>query len=554
MKINRQFLIFISLLILAYFTVSIVFPGSWSLPALRHKNFIYGLDLRGGARLIYEADLSHITPDRRKIALEGVRDIIMRRVNGVGVSEPRIFIEGGQNNPHLVVELPGVKNLDEALKRIGETPVLQFLERTPASDLTPQKKAEIEQYNQKAQQKAENVLKKVQAGGNFANLAKEYSEDSGSASKGGDLGWFKKGAMVKPFEDAVFSLKVGEVTKKLVQTQYGYHIIKKTGEKPDGEIRASHILIMTKNAAQALPAWKNTEMSGRYLEDAQVKLNPTTNEPEVQLVFNKEGKKIFAQVTGRNVKKPLAIFLDGKAIIDTNGDGKITNEDLYAPIVQERIDSGKAVISGQMNLAQAKLIAQRLRSGALPVPIKLISQNEVGPTLGKISLVKSLKASMIGFLVIIVFMILFYRWSGFLASLALLLFALILLSLFKLIPVTLTLAGIAGAALSVGMAVDANILVFERMREEIRSGKSLLSSIQVGFQRAWPSIRDGNMTTLLVALIMFLFGTSFIKGFAVTLSLGVLTSLFSALIVTRTLMALTAKSRLEKFKHIWTRK
>ena len=554
MKINRQFLIFISLLILAYFTASIVFPGSWSLPALRHKNFVYGLDLRGGARLIYEADLSHIAPDRRKAALEGVRDIIMRRVNGVGVSEPRIFIEGGQNNPHLVVELPGVKNLDEALKRIGETPVLQFLERTSASDLSPQQKADIENFNKKAQQKAEDILRQVQAGGNFSDLAKKYSEDPGSASKGGDLGWFKKGAMVKPFEDAVFHLKVGEITQKLVKTQYGYHIIKKTGEKPDGEVRASHILIKTKDINQSLPAWKNTEMSGRYLEDAQVKLDPTTNEPEVQLVFNKEGKKIFAQVTGRNVKKPLAIFLDGKAIIDTNGDGEINNEDLYAPIVQEKIDSGKAVISGNMNLAQAKLIAQRLRSGALPVPIKLISQNEVGPTLGKISLVKSLKASLIGFLAIIVFMILFYRWSGFLASLALLLFSLILLSLFKLIPVTLTLAGIAGAALSIGMAVDANILVFERMREEVRSGKSLLSSINVGFQRAWPSIRDGNMTTLLVALIMFLFGTSFIKGFAVTLSLGVLTSLFSALVVTRTLMLLTAKGKLENFKRIWTRK
>ena len=554
MKINRQFLIFISLLILAYFTASIVFPGSWSLPVFRHKGFVYGLDLRGGARLIYQADLSHIAPARRKTALEGVRDIIMRRVNGMGVSEPRIFIESGQSSPHLVVELPGVKNLDEALKKIGETPVLQFFERTSPNDLSPQEKAEIEQYNTKAKEKAESILKKVLAGGNFADLAKKYSEDPGSAAKGGDLGWFKKGVMVKPFEDAVSHLKVGEVTKQLVKTQYGYHIIKKTGEKPDGEMRASHILIKTKSAAQVLPAWKNTEMSGRYLEDAQVKLNPTTNEPEVQLTFNKEGKKIFAQVTGRNVGKPLAIFLDGKAITDTNGDGKITKDDLYAPVVQEKIDSGKAVITGNMTLKQAKLIAQRLRSGALPVPIKLISQNEVGPTLGKVSLDKSLKAGLIGFLAVIIFMILFYRWPGFLASLALSLFALILLSLFKLIPVTLTLAGIAGAALSVGMAVDANILVFERMREEILSGKSLLTAIQVGFQRAWPSIRDGNATTLLVAFIMFLLGTSFIKGFAVTLSLGVLTSLFSALIVTRTLMLITAIGKLKNLKHLWIRK
>jgi len=151
-------------------------------------------------------------------------------------------------------------------------------------------------------------------------------------------------------------------------------------------------------------------------------------------------------------------------------------------------------------------------------------------------------------------MIIFYRWPGFLASLALIFFAMIMLSLVKMIPVTLTLAGIAGAALSVGMAVDANILIFERMREEIKTGKNIIAAIETGFKRAWPSIRDGNATTLLVAVIMFFFGTSFVKGFAVTLSLGVLTSLFSALVVTHTLMLLGAKTKLVKFKNIWTRR
>ena len=554
MKISKQFWIAILLLVLLYFSVSIVFPGSWSLPVLRHREFVYGLDLKGGARLVYQADLTNIAPSQRKSALAGVRDIIMRRVNTIGVAEPRIFTESGQESSHLVVELPGVKNLDEALRRIGETPVLQFKERTSADDLTAQQKTALEDYNLKAKEKAEKILKQIQEGADFAKLAKQYSEDPGSASKGGDLGWFKKGAMVKEFEKAAFSLKKGEVTKNLVKTQYGYHIIKKTDEKADGEIRASHILIRTKKAEDYLPAWKDTEISGRYLVDARVNLNPTSNEPEVELVFNNEGKKLFAQVTARNVKKPLAIFLDGLSIIDTNGDGKITEQDLYAPIVQEKIDSGKAVITGNMTLAQAKTIARRLKSGALPVPIKLLSQNEVGPTLGQISLTKSLKAAAIGFLAIVVFMILFYRWPGILASLALGLFALILLSLFKMIPVTLTLAGIAGAALSVGMAVDANILIFERMREEIKEGKSIPSAIQTGLQRAWPSIRDGNMTTLLVAVIMFFLGTSFVKGFAVTLSLGVLVSLFSALVVTHYLMLWSAKTRLSKLRSIWARK
>ena len=554
MKLKRPFIVIIFLLILAYFAVSIVYPGKWSLPGLRHKEFVYGLDLSGGARLIYEADLSNIPAAQKKTALEGARDVIMRRVNGIGVAEPRIFIESGQANPHLVVELPGVKNLDEALERIGETPVLEFRERTLASDITPQQTVALESYNQDAQKRAEDILKQIQNGADFATLAQEYSEDPGSASQGGDLDWFKKGAMVKEFEEAAFSLQKGEVTSQLVKTQYGYHIIKKIDERSDEEIRASHILIKTRQAEDYLSPWKNTEINGRYLVDAQVQLDPANNTPQVQLTFNSQGEKLFAQVTERNVQKPLAIFLDGLSIIDTNGDGEITDKDLYAPVVQEKIPSGKAVISGNMTLDQAKTIAKRLKSGALPVPIHLISQNQVGPTLGKISLDESLKASLIGFLAIVLFMIIFYRWPGFLASLALIFFAMIMLSLVKMIPVTLTLAGIAGAALSVGMAVDANILIFERMREEIKTGKNIIAAIETGFKRAWPSIRDGNATTLLVAVIMFFFGTSFVKGFAVTLSLGVLTSLFSALVVTHTLMLLGAKTKLVKFKNIWTRR
>lgn len=554
MKINRQFLISIFLLVLVYFAASIIYPGKWSLPGLRHKQFVYGLDLSGGARLIYEADLANIDPAQKTIALEGVRDVIMRRVNGIGVAEPRIFIESGQANPHLVVELPGVKNLDEALQKIGETPVLEFQEKTSASDLTAQQVADLAKYNQDTQKKAEDILKQIQGGADFATLAQEYSEDSGSASNGGDLGWFVKGAMVQEFEDAVFSLQKGELDNQLVQTQYGYHIIKKIDENSDGEVQASHILITTRQEEDYLSPWKNTEITGRYLVDAQIKLDPTTNEPQVELTFNDQGAKLFAQVTARNIKQPLAIFLDGQSIVDTNGDGQITDQDIYAPIVQVTIADGKAVISGNMTVDQAKIIAKRLRSGALPVPIHLISQDQVGPTLGKLSLVASLKASIIGFLTIVLFMIIFYRWPGFLASLALIFFVAIMLSLFKTIPITLTLAGIAGAALSVGMAVDANILIFERMREEIKKGKGIALALETGVKRAWPSIRDGNATTILVAFIMFTFGTSFIKGFAVTLSLGVLTSLFSALVVTHTLMLLGTKTKLVKFKNIWTRK
>jgi protein-export membrane protein SecD len=551
--LNRQRLIILFLFFLTYLTVSIVYPGPWSFPAFRQRDFVYGLDLKGGAKLIYEADLSEIEVGQEEGALEGVRDIINQRVNTLGVAEPRIFIEGGQEQPHLVVELPGVKNFEEALEKIGATPVLEFKERTSETDLTAEQGEALTSYNTEAEERALTVLQKAQAGDDFSELAKEYSEDPGSAEKGGDLNWFQEGAMVEEFEEAVFALEVGEITDQLVETSYGYHIIKKTDEREE-EIRASHILIRTKTAADYLPLWKKTEVDGRYLADAQVLINQVSSEPQVELIFNDEGQELFAQVTARNVNQPLAIFLDGQSIIDTNGDGRITEADIYAPIVQEKIEGGQAVISGSMEIEEAKVLAKRLRSGALPVPISLISQNEVGPTLGRISLDESLKAAFIGLLAVVVFMILFYRWPGFLASLALSLFVLIMLSLFKLIPVTLTLAGIAGAVLSIGMAVDANILVFERMKEGRREGESLMTAIETGFQRAWPSIRDGNATTLLVAAIMFFLGTDFIKGFAVTLSLGVLTSLFSALVVTRTLMLASAKTKLKKLSIIWSKK
>jgi len=239
-------------------------------------------------------------------------------------------------------------------------------------------------------------------------------------------------------------------------------------------------------------------------------------------------------LTSRNIGKQLAIYIDQMLI--------------SAPVVQEKISGGKAQISGKFTVDEAKELARNLSAGALPVPITLVSQQLVGPTLGKISLEKSLKAGIIGFLAIILFLVLFYRLPGILASLALAIYIGLLLSLFKLIPVTLTLAGIGGFILSVGMAIDANILIFSRMREELREKKTFAQSLEQGFSRAWPSIRDGNLTTLLVVLILFGFGTSFIKGFALTLSLGILISMFSAIFITKNFLKFFEGTKLEKIK------
>ncbi|PJA02391.1 protein translocase subunit SecD [bacterium (Candidatus Gribaldobacteria) CG_4_10_14_0_2_um_filter_36_18] len=421
------------------------------LPHFPEVSFKLGLDLQGGSHLVYEADLSKIEAEERNEAMQGLRDVIERRVNLFGVGEPMVRIQEQVEHKRLVVELPGVKNIEEAIGAIGKTPYLEFKEERP-------------------EEERDEILAK-------------YEQFEG-----------------KSFEE--------------VQ------------EIPDWQ------LILKED-----PYFKSTKLTGQYLKKAELGFDQTTFEPEVFLEFNEEGKDIFKELTSLNVGKHLAIYIDESLI--------------SAPVVKEAITDGKARITGRFTIEEAKSLARNLNAGALPVPIKLISQKTVGPVLGKISLEKSLKAGLIGFLMVILFMIGFYRGPGILSSLALMIYAGIILSLFKLIPVTLTLAGIGGVVLSVGMAVDANVLIFERMREERRVGRSFQRAIEIGFSRAWPSIRDGNLTTLLVALIMFFCGSSFIKGFAVTLSLGVLVSMFSAVFVTRTFLRSFIGTRLEKIKFLW---
>ncbi len=356
--------------------------------------------------------------------MQGLRDVIERRVNLFGVAEPIVRVQEVKGSSRLVVELPGVKDVNQAIEMIGKTPYLEFKEERP---------------------------------------------------------------------------------------------------EPEGEEDLY---------------FEPTRLTGQYLKGAILDFNQTTLEPHVNLEFNEEGTEIFRELTQKNIGKRLAIYIDNVLI--------------SAPVVREAISGGKAQITGSFTIEEAKELARNLNAGALPVPINLISQTTVGPTLGSISLQKSLKAGMFGFLAVVLFMICFYRIPGVFAALSLLIYAGILLSLFKFIPVTLTLAGIGGAILSVGIAVDANVLIFERMKEEKKTGESFSRSVETGFSRAWPSIRDSNLTTLLVAAIMFSFGTSFVKGFALTLSLGILTSMFSALFITRTFLRSFAGSALERVKWLWS--
>ncbi len=610
-------------------------PRSWDIP------FRLGLDLQGGTHLVYVADMSDIPSSEQDDSIAGVRDVIERRVNAFGVSEPLVQTNKAGDEWRLIVDLAGVSDISEAIRLIGETPILEFKEQNdePPRALTEEEQAQLDEYNAAAETKAEDVLSQARSGGdfdalageysedaltkdqggrlenvredgyysalvaaiedsgvaegtvlpnlvetdgsfhivrfdgksdgdekdveashilvcwsgatrcsserskeeaasivndllgratpdNFAELAKENSDDAGSGAVGGSLGFFSRGMMVQDFEDAAFGMAVGEISGP-IESEFGYHIIYKTDERIKPVYQLAHIEIVKQTAADYVPPsdeWKNTELSGKQLQRSLVTFHPQTGEPEVTLEFNDEGKELFGQITERNVGKPVAIFLDG--------------EPISVPTVNEPILGGSAVISGSFNIAEAKLLARRLNAGALPVPIHLETQQSVGATLGNESLTRSLQAGLIGFLIVALFMLLYYRLPGLVAIAALTVYTTVNLALYKLIPVTLSLSGIAGLILSVGMAVDANILIFERLKEELRRGRTLQSAIDEGFRRAWLSIRDSNLTTLISCTILFYTSSSLIKGFALTLGIGVLVSMFSAITVSRTLLRL----------------
>ncbi|MBI4837274.1 MAG: protein translocase subunit SecD [Candidatus Portnoybacteria bacterium] len=410
-----------------------------NIPQFFNLPFKLGLDLRGGTHLIYEADLSRIGVGKPDEAMAGVRDVIERRVNLFGVTEPVVQTEKVGNHHRLIVELAGVKDVNEAIKMIGETPSLDFREA-----------------------RSEDETNKI--------LAAQKAGDSAALS-----------------EDPYFG--------------------------------------------------SPTELTGKYLTKSQVELDPNTGRPGISLEFNGDGANLFEQITGRNVGKRLAIYLDGTPI--------------SAPVVQEAISGGQARITGDFTIDEAKTLVQRLNAGALPVPIKLINQQTVGASLGESSLEQSLRAGLVGLLAVALFMISWYRWPGFVSVVALLIYILVVLAIFKLISVTLTLAGIAGFILSVGMAVDANILIFERTKEELRTGKSLVGAVEEGFKRAWTSIRDSNISSLITCAILFWLGTSIIKGFALTLAIGILISMFSAITVTRTFLLWFVSGKFEKWEWMW---
>ncbi len=530
-KIRNQFL---GVLALGVFCGLIAYPqvmkfwpkGFEKLDALKVN---LGLDLQGGIHLEYKADVSGIPESKVSDALSAAEAVIERRVNAFGVGEPLVQRSRSGTEERIIVELPGVKDIEEAKNTIRETPTLDF--REEAGSVDPEIQKLFDSTNAGAKESAEKTLAKALLGEDFSALAKESSQDPGSKEKDGDLGFAKKGSYVEAFDSVVFdpNFRTGEIWPKLVESEFGWHIIKKLEEKGEGddrEVRAAHILFVKRSPDQYPEfKYKATGLSGKNLTDAFVDYRSQgIGSPQVSLRFDNEGTKLFAEITKRNIGKPLAIFIDGDLV--------------SAPTVQSEILNGQAVITGNYTLAEAKHLVKRLNEGALPVPIELVGQQSVDASLGAVALQKSLFAGAIGLVAVAIFMVLFYRFLGLIAVFALLLYTAMLLTMFKLsaftpFPITLTLSGIAGFILSIGIAVDANVLIFERTREELAFGKTVSKALTEGFRRAWPSIRDGHISTLITTVILIGLGTGFVKGFAIILAIGVLLSLFTAVVLVR---------------------
>lgn len=406
---------------------------------LKKFPFRLGLDLSGGSHLVYKADVSVVPSGQVGDSMNALRDVIERRINIFGVSEPIVQVQhsglvSGEDE-QLIVDLPGVTDLKQAIEMIGQTPLLEFKTEAPA--------------------------------------------------------------------DAVKNATVD-----------------KDG-KIDIDLNSQFV---------------STELTGRYLQRATLEFDTNTREPRVSLQFNDIGTKLFAKITKDNIGKMVAIYLDGAPI--------------STPVVREEIPNGQAVISGGFTPNEAKQLVGRLNSGALPVPISLLSTQTIGATLGESASFAGVKSGIMGFLFIALFLILWYRLPGLVAVLCLAIFTTIILALFKLIPVTLTTAGIAGFIISMGIAVDANVLIFERIKEELHAGRNIGDAVSAGFSRAWSSIRDSNISTIITAIILFWFGTSLIKGFALTLGIGVVVSMFSAITISKiflSLLSFVKENKLSRF-------
>lgn len=665
----------ITIIIASLFMGMVALPDSIKakLPAdpvsnwIRNQKVTLGLDLQGGTQLDYRVDLRNIeernadADSTNDVAIrdivEGVRATLERRVNGLGVAEPNIYTSEVADEKHIIVELAGIKDVNEAKAIVGKTIQLEFkepkkeedpdalakvqaaagetlkqalaapdkfetlgqtvqtgdgriqftannesflnelainqkkalpqmkagevskeliensgdyyvspdgqlaerkgflilkLEKKETKDKTDTTQAEVKashiliaykgserapetvtRTKEEALAEAGRILEEVKAApGDFGTLAEKYSDDPSAKGKGGDLGFFGKGKMTPEFEAAAFALSKDQISD-VVETPFGFHIIQVTDKKEAStSTHAEDYFTYSQIFYDTTPdPWKSTGLDGSHFKSASVTYDQL-GAPQVAIQFDGEGGTMFEELTDRLVNQQLAIFVGGELV--------------SAPRVNQKIVGGQAVITGLGSLKRALQLANDLNTGAIDAPIILSGQNTISASLGADALNLSLKAAVIGLIVLVLFMLFNYRMMGFFAVLALIIYSIIIVFILKTTGIVMTLAGVAGIILSIGMAVDANILIFERSREELASGQSYIAAMSTGFDRAWSSIRDSNVSSLITCVILWFFGNSVIRGFAFMLALGIVVSMFTAINVTRTFLQTLNGTRLSR--------
>ena len=683
-------------------------PEAVTPTSIKDMKIVLGLDLQGGTQLDYKIDLRSVPEAKRTQIISGVQEVITRRVNKLGVSEPNIYHSQIADEDHIIVELAGVSDINEAKDRVGKTIQLEFKEqktensdaeleevkkqttafldkvKAPETDFNllaeeeakafpnivtfteqdykfkdeisgtkladkifaaapgtiineviedsagfvytnnqiqeqkgffvvkvldkkdaekdisePKKvkaqhilisyagasKADgVTRTKEEAEKLAQEILNKAKApGADFTALAKENSDEPGATESGGILEQEVvdgDSSYVEDFTTASLALtEAGQITDQLVKTEFGYHIIKAVSVSAGKDEKTVEPQVKYAQAFfSTIPnPWKETALTGEHFVSASVEFDNLL-QPQVAIQFDSEGAQLFADLTEKNITKPIAIFVGGELI--------------SSPVVNDKITGGQAVITGNFTLDEAQGLARDLNTGAIPAPITLVGQYNIGSTLGQAALQKSLWAGLIGLILLSLYLVAYYRLPGLLSVIALAIYSTILLFVIKVSlpvllaviigvgigvtavgtilkskdstaekvvsiviaifalffftfllrePVVLTLAGIAGVVLSIGMAVDANILIFERIKEEIRDGRPFDGAIDVGFRRAWSSIRDSNFSSLITCAILFYFGSSIIRGFALNLAAGILISMFTAITITYTFLKVYAR-------------
>ncbi|MFH0821089.1 MAG: protein translocase subunit SecD [Candidatus Peregrinibacteria bacterium] len=522
---------------------------------LKDQKVTLGLDLQGGTQLDYRIDLRNAEAKNNdddplndveiKDIVEGVRNTMERRVNSLGVSEPQIYTSNVAGEEHIIVELAGIKDVNEAKVVVGKTIQLEFKEPKTAPD-----PGELERVKASAEATLKQALNSKT---NFEVLGENTKTADGKIDFRTNQKQFVSSLPAR-YKDVFGKMKLGTVYSKVLED--------KETTLDGGELKDKNKLYVTKLLTQEQAdrttkndkgesvtnkedqftfeeivydynpdTWKSTGLDGSHFKSASITYDQV-GRPQVSIQFDAEGALMFEGLTGRLVNQPLAIFVGGDLI--------------SRPNVNEKIAGGSAVITGNFNIKQALALANDLNTGAIDAPVILSGQYTISASIGVNALKVSLLAALIGVIALVLFMLLYYRLLGFFAVLALGIYSVIILFLINTFPIVMTLAGIAGVVLSIGMAVDANILIFERTKEELNSGKNFIAAVAAGFDRAWSSIRDSNVSSLITCAILWLFGNSIIRGFALMLSIGILVSMFTAITVTRAFLVTIINTRFSK--------